>query len=100
MKSKDKSNSSPDSRNVRSKAKLASGSSTIRYFSTFRNTIDDVLASRGWQEVQEGEEFDIVWADREWVTFYQFMIFSNYKCIKFHIKISNFHFNKLGLFGL
>ena len=40
----------------------------IRYFSTFRNTVDDVLAARGWQEVEEGDEFDIVWADREWVT--------------------------------
>jgi tubulin polyglutamylase TTLL9 len=39
----------------------------VRYFTTFQNTIADVLASRGWQEVREGEEFDFVWADREWV---------------------------------
>ena len=51
------------------KARVSSGqrTGTIRYFSTFRNTIDDVLASRGWQQVEEGEDFDIVWADREWV---------------------------------
>ena len=39
----------------------------VRYFTTFQNTIADVLASRGWQEVREGEEFDFVWADRDWV---------------------------------
>ena len=39
----------------------------IKYFTTFQNTIADVLASRGWQEVREGEDFDFVWADRDWV---------------------------------
>ena len=57
---------SPVEKNSRRSKALGSG--VIRYFSTFRNTIDDVLAARGWQEVEEGEEFDIVWADREWVS--------------------------------
>lgn len=40
---------------------------TIRYFTTFTNTIADVLASRGWKEVGEHDEWDFVWADREWI---------------------------------
>lgn len=40
----------------------------IRYYCTFINTIADVLASRGWQEVEnEDDAWDFVWADREWV---------------------------------
>lgn len=57
---------SPLDRNNRRSKAVNNG--VIRYFSTFRNTVDDVLASRGWQEVEEGDEFDIVWADREWVS--------------------------------
>ena len=59
---------SPTERNNRRVKTVNNG--VIRYFSTFRNTIDDVLAARGWQEVDEGEEFDIVWADREWVNWH------------------------------
>eukprot|EP01039_Chlorochromonas_danica_P003550 gene3550-3887_t len=44
-----------------------SSSSVVRYFTTFTNTIADVLASRGWKEVGEEEEWDFVWADREWI---------------------------------
>lgn len=44
-----------------------SGSNIIRYYTTFTNTIADVLASRGWKEVAEDEEWDFVWADREWI---------------------------------
>jgi tubulin polyglutamylase TTLL9 len=39
----------------------------IKYLCTFNNTIADVLANRGWKEVQEDEVWDFVWADREWV---------------------------------
>tara|TARA_A100001015_G_scaffold319072_1_gene440858 strand:- start:36 stop:467 length:432 start_codon:yes stop_codon:yes gene_type:complete len=40
----------------------------IRYYCTFRNTIADVLASRGWREVDdEREAWDFVWAERDWV---------------------------------
>eukprot|EP01033_Poteriospumella_lacustris_P014728 gene14729-10536_t len=39
----------------------------IRYYTTFTNTIADVLAARGWKEVGEDEEWDFVWADREWI---------------------------------
>lgn len=45
----------------------SAGSGKIRYYCSFRNTIDDVLASRGWQQVEEGDDFDFVWADREWI---------------------------------
>lgn len=39
----------------------------IRYYCSFTNTIADVLGSRGWQEVGEHDEWDFVWADREWI---------------------------------
>lgn len=39
----------------------------IRYYTSFTNTIADVLASRGWKEVGEHEEWDFVWSDREWI---------------------------------
>lgn len=53
-----------------SKAKggaVATRGQIIRYYTTFSNTIADVLASRGWKEVGEDEEWDFVWADREWI---------------------------------
>ncbi len=43
------------------------GQQVIKYFTTFTNTIADVLASRGWREVEERDDWDFVWADREWV---------------------------------
>lgn len=39
----------------------------IRYFTNFQNTIADVLASRGWLQVDDSEQWDFVWADREWI---------------------------------
>jgi tubulin polyglutamylase TTLL9 len=39
----------------------------IRYYCSFTNTVADVLASRGWKEVGESDEWDFVWADREWI---------------------------------
>jgi hypothetical protein len=42
-------------------AAASAGAGKIRYYCSFRNTIDDVLASRGWQQVEEGEDFDFVW---------------------------------------
>ena len=74
MESRDKSNpqllqSSPESRMISrgARPKTAGGSGPIRYYCSFRNTIDDVLSARGWIEVEEGDEFDFVWADREWI---------------------------------
>jgi len=51
------------------KTKSAGGgkSQVIRYYCSFTNTIADVLSSRGWKEVEEDEEWDFVWADREWI---------------------------------
>lgn len=52
------------SRKVKSeKAKLSVG---IKYYCTFQNTIADVLAARGWNEVDSEVDWDFVWADREW----------------------------------
>jgi tubulin polyglutamylase TTLL9 len=39
----------------------------IRYYCSFTNTVADVLAGRGWKEVSEHDEWDFVWADREWI---------------------------------
>ncbi|RYH27456.1 hypothetical protein EON65_13365 [archaeon] len=39
----------------------------VRYFTTFTNTIADVLAARGWKEVGDHDDWDFVWADREWI---------------------------------
>ena len=39
----------------------------IKYLCTFTNTIADVLANRGWKEVTEEDNWDFVWADRDWV---------------------------------
>lgn len=57
--------SSASSSALRGKARLKG--SAIRYVCTFQNTIADVLASRGWREVDDDMEFDFVWADREWI---------------------------------
>lgn len=53
---------------VQSKRMRPAGSGgVIKYLCTFKNTIADVLANRGWKEVSEEEVWDFVWADREWV---------------------------------
>ena len=40
----------------------------IRYKTCLRNTIGDVLRSRGWQEVKEGEgDWDFHWCDVAWM---------------------------------
>lgn len=41
----------------------------IKYYTTFQNTVADVLASRdGWREVSDDDPhgWDFVWADRDW----------------------------------
>lgn len=43
------------------------GNRTIKYYCTFSNTIADVLATRGWQEIDEEYGWDFVWSDREFV---------------------------------
>ena len=43
------------------------GGKVIKYYCTFQNTIADVLAVRGWQEVNDEYNWDFVWADREWI---------------------------------
>jgi len=39
----------------------------IRFRTTFRNTIYDVMRSRGWVEVDDDADFDFMWAEREGV---------------------------------
>ena len=45
----------------------SSTGAVIKYYTTFSNTIYDVLSSRSWKEVRSESDWDIVWADREWV---------------------------------
>lgn len=58
-------NSSSNDRQRRKRSQTRG--STIRYLCTFANTISDVLASRGWQQVEDELNWDFVWADREWI---------------------------------
>lgn len=39
----------------------------IRFRSNFRNTIYDVMRSRGWIETEHEVDWDFLWMDREWV---------------------------------
>lgn len=43
---------------------------SVRYFTSFQNTIAHVLAERGWLEVKEdnsnGDEWDIAWTERDY----------------------------------
>jgi hypothetical protein len=39
----------------------------VKYFCTFQNTVADVLAARGWEEVDDDNTWDFVWADRDWI---------------------------------
>jgi tubulin polyglutamylase TTLL9 len=39
----------------------------VKYYCTFQNTVADVLAARGWDEVEDESAWDFAWADREWV---------------------------------
>jgi tubulin polyglutamylase TTLL9 len=39
---------------------------TIKFKTGFRNTIYDAMLKRGWRET-DGDEWDLHWADREWV---------------------------------
>jgi hypothetical protein len=39
----------------------------VKYYTTFSNTIADVLGARGWKEVGEHDDWDFVWGDREWI---------------------------------
>ena len=44
------------------------GERVIRYKTCLRNTIGDVLRSRGWQEAREGEsDWDFYWCDVAWM---------------------------------
>jgi tubulin polyglutamylase TTLL9 len=49
------------------KASKSRSNKMLKYFTTFTNTIADVLAGRGWKQVSSDEEWDFVWADREWI---------------------------------
>ena len=51
----------------RNSSNTSTKAAQIKYYCTFQNTISDVLAARGWHEVQDEENWDFVWADREWI---------------------------------
>jgi tubulin polyglutamylase TTLL9 len=51
---------------AKSQAKRSTGA-VIKFYTTFSNTIYDVLSSRNWKEVRSESDWDIVWADRDWV---------------------------------
>jgi tubulin polyglutamylase TTLL9 len=40
---------------------------TVRFRTTFRNTIYDVLRARGWRETDSDTEWDVAWVDVGWI---------------------------------
>ena len=38
----------------------------LRFRTQFRNTVYDAMLKRGWRET-EGDEWDIHWAERDWI---------------------------------
>lgn len=41
--------------------------STIRFKTTFRNTILDVFRQKGWKETDTETDWDIFWTNKEWI---------------------------------
>lgn len=39
----------------------------IQFRTTFRNTIHDVLRSKGWVETESDSEWDVAWVDKDWM---------------------------------
>ena len=42
-------------------------SSNIKFKTTFKNTVLDSLKKRGWKECDEENNWDIFWAEKEWI---------------------------------
>jgi tubulin polyglutamylase TTLL9 len=42
-------------------------SSNIKYKTTFKNTVLDSLKKRQWKECDEENNWDIYWAEKEWI---------------------------------
>ena len=40
---------------------------TIKFRTSFANTIYDVMTARGWKETDSDTDWDFHWAEREWV---------------------------------
>ena len=43
------------------------GDAPIRFRTSFRNTIYDVMKGRGWVESDSDVDWDFQWAERDWV---------------------------------
>ena len=41
--------------------------SNIRFRTGFRNTVYEALRRRTWRETDSENEWDIIWADKEWI---------------------------------
>eukprot|EP00388_Colpodella_angusta_P044087 GDKK01061675.1.p1 GENE.GDKK01061675.1~~GDKK01061675.1.p1 ORF type:complete len:176 (+),score=21.40 GDKK01061675.1:30-530(+) len=39
----------------------------IKFKTNFRNTIYDVLRGRGWKETENDNDWDVIWADKDWI---------------------------------
>eukprot|EP00965_Chrysotila_dentata_P188127 6172557-Pleurochrysis_carterae.AAC.4 len=40
---------------------------TIRFRTTFHNTIYDVFKARGWKETESDTDWDVAWVDTGWI---------------------------------
>ena len=58
-------NCSFDYRDPQKRAKGKNGSSQIRFKTSFRNTVYDVMKKRGWKYTDSDLDWDFHWAERE-----------------------------------
>jgi len=50
-----------------SKAKPPSRSRTVKFRTSFSNTIYDVMCAKGWEETDSETDWDFHWSERDWV---------------------------------
>ncbi|KAH8053642.1 hypothetical protein JL722_9491 [Aureococcus anophagefferens] len=56
------------------------GKRSVRFRTSFSNTIYDVMTSRNWKETDSETDWDVHWAEREWV--YEDLLVKNLKRMK------------------
>ena len=40
---------------------------TVRFRTTFKNTIHDLFKSKGWTETESDTDWDVAWVDKDWI---------------------------------
>jgi tubulin polyglutamylase TTLL9 len=60
-------NCSFDYRDPHRRSKNSQGAPIIRFKTSFRNTVYDVMKKRGWKFTESDLDWDVHWAEREWM---------------------------------